>query len=935
MNTTSSPQNGIVRLLMGLCALLLVFFARVEAGEVLVFNEEFDGPDLDSSWFVWDGYAFNYPDDIGNHAAFAMTGSQLSISAPGGAEHNMWWLEHAQVTRAFEGSGVYEIKVDSTFDGSQQFGFVFESGPGTFMVLMLYANERVWGYVERFVNVDGLQYKTTFPGCCAFGHDTGLVVPAPGPYWLRVVLKDDLEPEERHWMFEWSTDGVEWTTVVDGVLEEAGVTGNIGAIQSVGVFAGNHPYFYSAFDARFDYYRTYPLDAVPTGGPGNLVAIPGDQHVALSWDALEGADEYWVYRSNTPGGPYTFLANTTSPSYLDSGLVNGLVYAYVVTAQVDGIETSESDEVKAIPHVAQDFGFLPESGRLMVLNADTLNYTHFGGEKVTQWVDASGGPFMASVIERNAPTFVLDGIAGHGAVRFDGVDDYLSLPAGFADFTEGLTLFVVARPTVVQGGAKLLLLGNGAGAENVGFGRNGGGAGLQYFTTNGGGSYGWFGTDAALADGEAAVYGVVQGGGVADATVTATVSKNGQAVGGGPVYVPPVATRASNYLGRSYWGSDGYFQGDIAEVILYDRALSPDEQALVHAYLAEKYELDVEAPPTLVLDPPSAAVAVAGDGEVALSWGAVAGATGYRVYRRVGATDVYGEIHAGSDTSYTDTAVTNGTTYRYVVTAYDASQESAYSAEAVATPTAPPPALVPPPELPADDLVLLLDAGTAALERVDGSEVTTWRDVSGRGHDAFTAAGRAPTLVAGVLGGDAVLRFDGVDDYLSLPAGFADFTEGLTLFVVARPTVVQGGAKLLLLGNGAGAENVGFGRNGGGAGLQYFTTNGGGSYGWFGTDAALADGEAAVYGVVQGGGVADATVTATVSKNGQAVGGGPVYVPPVATRASNYLGRSYWGSDGYFQGDIAEVILYDRALSPDEQALVHAYLAEKYELDVE
>ncbi len=69
------------------------------------------------------------------------------------------------------------------------------------------------------------------------------------------------------------------------------------------------------------------------------------------------------------------------------------------------------------------------------------------------------------------------------------------------------------------------------------------------------------------------------------------MSKNGAAVGGGPVYVPPVATRASNYLGRSYWAGDGYFQGDIAEVILYDRALSAAEQDAVRAYLAEKYGL--------------------------------------------------------------------------------------------------------------------------------------------------------------------------------------------------------------------------------------------------------------------------------------------------------------------------------------------------------
>ena len=926
-----------VFLIILICFCMLPFiFTQAKAGVVSTFNEEFNGSSLEPNWMIWDGYALNHPGDIANHATFSMTGSHLSISFPEGIEHNMWWLKHAQVSRIFEGSGVYEIKIDTSFDGTQQFGFVFESAPGTFMILMLYSHDKVWGYVERFANINGVQYRTTFPGCCTYGHDTGLIVPAPGPYWLRVILEDDLLPTNRHWKFEWSTNGTDWTTVVDGVLEGTDSSSNIGTIQNVGVFAGNQPYSYSALNAQFDYYRTYPISALPIQGPNNLVANPGNQQIALSWDAVDDAEEYSIYRSNTLGGPYAFLSTATTTNYLDTGLINETLYTYVVAAHVDSIKSTDSNEAKAIPHVPEDPGTLPTGGRLLVLSADTLRYLFLNGEKITQWTDAFDGPLAASVPQPNAPTFVTDAIAGHTAVRFDGLDDYLSLPPGFADFTNGLTLFVVARPTAAQTGSKLVLLGNGAGQANVGFGRDGGGAGLQYFTTDGGGDYGWFATDAALTTNEAALYAVVQGGGTANASVTTTVSKNGVAVGSGSVYVPPLVTRANNYLGRSYWASDGYFQGDIAEVILYNRALSTAEQSTVHAYLAEKYELAVVTPPPSVLDSPTAPNAVAGDAQVVLSWNAVGGATGYKVYRRGTPTGAYIQVHDGADTTYTDTAVTNGTTYRYVITAYDVSQESAYSTEVLATPAAPAPPLVlaPPAELPVGGLVLLLDAGNAALETIDGGEITTWRDASGQNHDAVTVSGQAPALVTGTLGGDAVLRFDGLDDYLSLPPGFADFTNGLTLFVVARPTAAQTGSKLVLLGNGAGQANVGFGRDGGGAGLQYFTTDGGGDYGWFATDAALTTNEAALYAVVQGGGTANASVTTTVSKNGVAVGSGSVYVPPLVTRANNYLGRSYWASDGYFQGDIAEVILYNRALSTAEQSTVHAYLAEKYELNL-
>ena len=99
-------------------------------------------------------------------------------------------------------------------------------------------------------------------------------------------------------------------------------------------------------------------------------------------------------------------------------------------------------------------------------------------------------------------------------------------------------------------------------------GRSGSSAALQYFTSNSGGSVGWFNTGDALVVDETSLYSVLQGGGAADAGVTATVSKNGESVGSGSVYVPPVTTRSTNYIGKSFW-NEGYFEGDIAEVLIY------------------------------------------------------------------------------------------------------------------------------------------------------------------------------------------------------------------------------------------------------------------------------------------------------------------------------------------------------------------------------
>ncbi|KZE82472.1 hypothetical protein AV654_08175 [Paenibacillus elgii] len=75
--------------------------------------------------------------------------------------------------------------------------------------------------------------------------------------------------------------------------------------------------------------------------------------------------------------------------------------------------------------------------------------------------------------------------------------------------------------------------------------------------------------------------------------------------------------------------------------------------------------------------------------KVTLTWGAVPNAKGYNVKRSTTPggpyTTVAGNVYG---TSYTDTAVTNGTTYYYVVTALHAAGESGNSNEASATPQA-------------------------------------------------------------------------------------------------------------------------------------------------------------------------------------------------------------------------------------------------------
>jgi hypothetical protein len=101
----------------------------------------------------------------------------------------------------------------------------------------------------------------------------------------------------------------------------------------------------------------------------------------------------------------------------------------------------------------------------------------------------------------------------------------------------------------------------------------------------------------------------------------------------------------------------------------------------------------VDVPPAA----PSGLTATPGDHRVTLAWSASPepDVTGYRVYRAATAGGPYELVGATPTPSFLDAGLPNDFTVRYVVTAVDARFESVYSAEVAATPTAPPPDVIP------------------------------------------------------------------------------------------------------------------------------------------------------------------------------------------------------------------------------------------------
>jgi regulation of enolase protein 1 (concanavalin A-like superfamily) len=95
---------------------------------------------------------------------------------------------------------------------------------------------------------------------------------------------------------------------------------------------------------------------------------------------------------------------------------------------------------------------------------------------------------------------------------------------------------------------------------------------------------------------------------------------------------------------------------------------------------------------------PTGLTATASEGQVSLSWSAIAGATSYVVKQSLSANGPFTAVAAPTGTSHTATGLTNGTTYFYTVSAVNIAGEGAASTVVSATPNT----LLPAPRLPMD-----------------------------------------------------------------------------------------------------------------------------------------------------------------------------------------------------------------------------------------
>jgi len=119
------------------------------------------------------------------------------------------------------------------------------------------------------------------------------------------------------------------------------------------------------------------------GVPSDLSIQADKDHVTLNWTAVDNAQSYNVYWSNSPdvttqsGKLVPGGGDITNTTITHTGIQNGLMHYYVVTTITNEGESEESAEVGAVP-----FGILPEPSDIQAKAADkkiTLTWPEIPG----------------------------------------------------------------------------------------------------------------------------------------------------------------------------------------------------------------------------------------------------------------------------------------------------------------------------------------------------------------------------------------------------------------------------------------------------------------------------------------------------------------------------------------------------------------------------
>ncbi len=651
--------------------------------------------------------------------------------------------------------------------------------------------------------------------------------------------------------------------------------------------------------------------AGPALNPPTLSVTTGvyyqDQTVTITPNIL-GVNIYYTTDGSTP--------TTASPIYTGPITISS---STILQAKI--IESFGSSPTSSA-YIAID----PETENIPKTNLQLWSMANFGvtlsagTNKVLGWQDLSGNNFnfnQSSQYPSYQPTFNNNVIGGQSALNFNG-SQILEGPGTTTDYSSGVSVFIVSQPIGLSlADIRMLDFGNddnndivlgllynsSTGVFNPAFHIYNGTANNYISTTNNitsGTSYLFEGTQNGASVGNIFISGSEQ---------LQAALNNAQLVGRGSTGIGGIA------LGAGSPGTDN-FNGNIAEVLVYNTVLGTTQRQAIESYLCHKYDIG----PGPTLNPPTIAIANGVyTSEQSVTITQAGNPIGTNIYYT---TD--GTTPTQNSTQYTGSVTITGPTTLKAVTGQN------YGVSQVAT------------------TFIDVDPNTANIQRsglqgwymanvgankINANTVAGWYDLSGNNYNFnLGSPSYYPTINYNLFGNMPAVNFNSYQ-ILGANGTSVNYANGVSVFVVAQPIglpIVD--MRMLNIGNDT-ADNIA-------AGLYYYAGN-----------------DYSSFQVFQGGN-SDLIFGPTINSNGKhlfesiqtgasntgfefldaAISGAQTMYPALSsiTRYNNGIGGVYLGNTSSggnnFNGNVAEVLVYNTVLGTSQRQAVEAYLANKYYL---
>lgn len=235
-----------------------------------------------------------------------------------------------------------------------------------------------------------------------------------------------------------------------------------------------------------------------------------------------------------------------------------------------------------------------------------------------------------------------------------------------------------------------------------------------------------------------------------------------------------------------------------------------------------------------------------------------------------------------------------------------------------------------------DGLVLWLDASDATSLTVDGSnKVSQWRDKSGNGNHAGQATGvNQATLTPNSLNSLPSIVFDGVDDYFRIEDHATLRPDEITVFVVGKATAYTTyAATFLNKSTDYAFWNDGYGLNVMEDPFQdqfqfwvsdYYPIND------YQNHVRVPYGQYHLWAGSYGNDLSSFWIDGDLAATETTLSGAIVHSSRAMTLGMSYLGTTEVALADPLNGEMAEVLIYNRALSDAEREQVERYILSKW-----